>query len=125
MLITYNVDDKVAVNSAEETSRSSPPSLESRPVCVITGATSGLGAAAAHALSRHGFLVVLVGRSSQLLEKTILDIKSKNKNAHLKAFEVDLSSFCSILLFKASLQQWLSDSQMQRRLDTPPKAMIR
>ncbi|GAB2220606.1 hypothetical protein Droror1_Dr00008267 [Drosera rotundifolia] len=28
-------------------------------VCVITGATSGLGAAAAHALSREGFFVVL------------------------------------------------------------------
>ncbi|GKV12373.1 hypothetical protein SLEP1_g23525 [Rubroshorea leprosula] len=30
-----------------------------RPVSVITGATSGLGAAAAHALSREGFYVVL------------------------------------------------------------------
>lgn len=29
-----------------------------RPVCIITGATSGLGAAAAHALSREGFYVV-------------------------------------------------------------------
>ncbi|KAK9929828.1 hypothetical protein M0R45_026906 [Rubus argutus] len=95
-----------------QTYRSSPPSFESRPVCVITGATSGLGAAAAHALSRHGFFVVLVGRSSQLLEQTMMDVKNQNENAHLKAFEVDLSSFRSLLQFKASLQQWLSDSQM-------------
>jgi hypothetical protein len=39
------------------------------PVCVITGATSGLGKATAFALSRKGFYVVLVGRSSHLLSK--------------------------------------------------------
>ncbi|XP_062020177.1 uncharacterized protein LOC133736632 isoform X3 [Rosa rugosa] len=93
-------------------SRSPPPSPPSRPVCIITGATSGLGAAAAHALSARGFFVVLVGRSSRLLEKTMMEIKRKNESAQLKAFEVDLSSFQSILQFKASLQQWLSDSQM-------------
>ncbi|XP_040363641.1 sulfoacetaldehyde reductase isoform X2 [Rosa chinensis] len=93
-------------------SRSPPPSSSSRPVCIITGATSGLGAAAAHALSARGFFVVLVGRSSRLLEKTMMEIKRKNESAQLKAFEVDLSSFQSILQFKASLQQWLSDLQM-------------
>ncbi|KAK9929852.1 hypothetical protein M0R45_026928 [Rubus argutus] len=44
---------------------------------------------------------------------TISDIKSKNENAQLKAFKVDLSSFRSILQFEASLQQWLSDSSIQ------------
>ncbi|GFQ06350.1 dehydrogenase/reductase sdr family member on chromosome x [Phtheirospermum japonicum] len=83
-----------------------------RPVCVITGATSGLGAAAAYALSNEGFYVVLVGRSSKLLSKTISSIKSRNDDACLKAFEADLSSFESILEFKHSLQQWLSDSKM-------------
>ncbi|KAK9929848.1 hypothetical protein M0R45_026924 [Rubus argutus] len=97
---------------AQTYTSSSPPSFEARPVCVITGATSGLGAAAAHALSRHGFFVVLVGRSSQLLERTMMDVKNQNENAHLKAFEVVLSSFCSVLQFKACLQQWLSDSKM-------------
>ncbi|KAL3615165.1 hypothetical protein CASFOL_040826 [Castilleja foliolosa] len=83
-----------------------------RPVCVITGATSGLGAAAAYALSKEGFYVVLVGRSSKLLSKTISSIKSRNGDACLKAFEADLSSFKSILEFKHSLQQWLLDSKM-------------
>jgi dehydrogenase/reductase SDR family protein X len=40
------------------------------------------------------------------------EIKSWNKDAHLKPFEVDISSFQSILNFKGSLQQWLSDSKM-------------
>ncbi|KAI3466794.1 hypothetical protein Pfo_023457 [Paulownia fortunei] len=83
-----------------------------RPVCIITGATSGLGAAAAYALSKEGFFVVLVGRSSELLSKAISDVKSRNHDAWLKAFEVNLSSFKSILEFKDSLQQWLWDSNM-------------
>ncbi|XP_057789819.1 uncharacterized protein LOC131006673 isoform X3 [Salvia miltiorrhiza] len=86
--------------------------LVARPVCIVTGATSGLGAAAAHALSNEGFYVVLVGRSSELLSKAISEIKSRNHDACLKAFEVNLSSFVSILEFKHSLQQWLQDSNM-------------
>ncbi|KAA8519010.1 hypothetical protein F0562_016216 [Nyssa sinensis] len=83
-----------------------------RPVCIITGATSGLGAAAAYALSMEGFYVVLAGRSSHLLSKVMSDIRNRNKDAHVKAFQVDLSSFQSILKFKGSLQQWLLDSDM-------------
>ncbi|KAK1384799.1 Rossmann-fold NAD(P)-binding domain-containing protein [Heracleum sosnowskyi] len=85
-------------------------SAAKKPVCVITGATSGLGAAAAAELARNGFCVVLAGRSSHLLSKTISEIRLQNKAADLKAFHLDLSSFGSILKFKAALQQWLLDS---------------
>ncbi|XP_074345545.1 uncharacterized protein LOC141684459 isoform X1 [Apium graveolens] len=84
--------------------------VDRKPVCVITGATSGLGAAAAADLARDGFYVVLAGRSSHLLSKVISKIRSQNKAADLKAFHLDLSSFGSILKFKAALQQWLLDS---------------
>ncbi|KAJ7959306.1 putative Short-chain dehydrogenase [Quillaja saponaria] len=87
-----------------------PSTTSIRPVCIITGATSGLGAAAAYALSKEGFFVVIVGRSSQLLSETVRKIKDGNENAHVKAFEVDLSSFQSILKFKDSMQKWLLDS---------------
>ncbi|KAI5605980.1 hypothetical protein BDE02_01G389300 [Populus trichocarpa] len=83
-----------------------------KPICVITGATSGIGAAAAYDLSKEGFYVVLVGRSSQLLTKMIEWIHKKNKDACVEAFEVDLSSFQSILKFKDSLEKWLLDSDM-------------
>ncbi|KAL0328946.1 UNVERIFIED_CONTAM: Short-chain dehydrogenase, chloroplastic [Sesamum calycinum] len=83
-----------------------------RPVCIITGATSGLGAAAAYALLEEGFYVVLVGRSSELLSKVISDIKSQNQDACLKGFEVNLASFKSILEFNQSLRQWLRDSNL-------------
>ncbi|XP_062095806.1 uncharacterized protein LOC133801576 [Humulus lupulus] len=95
--------------SSPQTASSSPPF---RPLCIVTGATSGLGASAALALSKEGFFVVLVGRSSQLLAETMREIKARNNHAHLNSFQVDLSSFLSILKFKASLEQWLLNSDM-------------
>ncbi|KAK4386503.1 Short-chain dehydrogenase, chloroplastic [Sesamum angolense] len=83
-----------------------------RPVCIITGATSGLGAAAAYALLVEGFYVVLVEDHLKLLSKVISDIKSQNQDACLKGFEVNLASFKSILEFNQSLQQWLRDSNL-------------
>lgn len=44
--------------------------------------------------------------------QAVSEIKSRNPDACLKAFEVDLSSFKSILEFKHSLEQWLHDSNM-------------
>ncbi|KAL0888678.1 hypothetical protein Bca101_012661 [Brassica carinata] len=83
-----------------------------RPICVITGATSGLGKATAFALARKGFYVVLVGRSSHQLSKTLTEIKKQNEEAQLKAFEVDMSCFQSVLKFRNSLEQWLLESDL-------------
>ncbi|PKI69485.1 hypothetical protein CRG98_010118 [Punica granatum] len=49
--------------------RRSPETSAFRPVCIITGATSGLGAAAARALSKESFTIVLVGRTPDALSK--------------------------------------------------------
>ncbi|KAJ6313921.1 hypothetical protein OIU78_017551 [Salix suchowensis] len=57
-------------------------------------------------------IVYAVGRSSQLLSKMIEWIHKQNKDARVEAFEVDLSSFQSILKFKDSLEKWLLDSDM-------------
>ncbi|CAJ1974372.1 unnamed protein product [Sphenostylis stenocarpa] len=82
------------------------------PVCVVTGATSGLGLATAYELSKEGYVVAIVGRSQQLLSETVRKIKDWNEDAHLKAFQVDLSSIESIVEFKISLRQWLLDSHL-------------
>ncbi|KAK3002033.1 hypothetical protein RJ639_022544 [Escallonia herrerae] len=100
-----------APSSSFSSTRPNSPII-TRPLCIITGATSGLGAAAAYALSREGFHVVLAGRSPHLLSKVISDIRRQNGCAHLKAFQVDLASFESILKFNGSLQQWLLDSNL-------------
>ncbi|XP_073048210.1 uncharacterized protein [Primulina eburnea] len=92
--------------------KSEAATLRGLPICVITGATSGLGAAAAHALSKEGFYVVLVGRSSELLSKVLSAIRSQNNDACLKAFQLDLSSLKSIIKFKSSIQHWLIDSNI-------------
>ncbi|XP_020265263.1 dehydrogenase/reductase SDR family member on chromosome X-like isoform X2 [Asparagus officinalis] len=89
-----------------------PESEIKQPICIVTGATSGLGAAAAQALAAEAYHVVLVGRSSQLLDQTIQEIKQKHKDAKLKAFQVDLASFPSIMKFESSLKQWLSESNL-------------
>ncbi|RYR70656.1 hypothetical protein Ahy_A02g004986 isoform C [Arachis hypogaea] len=47
--------------------RCSPCVVPVRPVAVVTGATSGLGFYTAYELSKEGYVVVLVGRSQQLL----------------------------------------------------------
>ena len=46
------------------------------------------------------------------LWQTLKEIKNKNKDAQLKSFEADMSSFESIFTFKNSLEQWLSDSAL-------------
>ncbi|KAK7317152.1 hypothetical protein RJT34_01136 [Clitoria ternatea] len=92
--------------------RCSPSLTPSRPVCLITGATSGLGLATAYELSKEGYVVVIVGRSQHLLSETIRKIKDWNADAHLKSFQVDLSSVESIIKFKSSLRQWLLDSDL-------------
>ncbi|KAK2390649.1 dehydrogenase/reductase SDR family member on chromosome X [Trifolium repens] len=92
--------------------RSSPSTFPNRPVCVITGATSGIGLSTACKLSKEGYVVVIVGRSEQLLSETIAKIKGWHEDAQLKPFQADLSSIESIIKFKYSLRQWLLDSDL-------------
>ncbi|CAN7141912.1 unnamed protein product [Brassica rapa subsp. narinosa] len=103
---------KSTTSFSSSSSSMNTSSSSQRPICVITGATSGLGKATAFALSRKGFYVLLVGRSSQLLSKTLAEIKKQNEDAQLKAFEVDISSFQSVSKFRNSLEQWLSESEI-------------
>ncbi|GAB2220605.1 hypothetical protein Droror1_Dr00008266 [Drosera rotundifolia] len=57
-------------------------------------------------------MAIAVGRSSELLSNTMLEIREQNENAQLKAFVVDMASFSSITKFKVSLQQWLLENDM-------------
>jgi short-subunit dehydrogenase len=52
---------------------------ELRPVTVITGASSGIGAALAHAFSAHGHEVVLVARREQALNAVAESIAAKGR----------------------------------------------
>jgi NAD(P)-dependent dehydrogenase (short-subunit alcohol dehydrogenase family) len=65
-------------------------------VCVITGATSGLGRESARALSSAGAHVVLAARSSQGLSDTEQWIRSTIDDARLTTAVVDLTSLASV-----------------------------
>jgi NAD(P)-dependent dehydrogenase (short-subunit alcohol dehydrogenase family) len=61
-------------------------------VCLITGATSGIGAVTAEALARQGARVVLVGRSAEKCARTREQIQARTGNPDVETLLADLSS---------------------------------
>jgi retinol dehydrogenase-12 len=65
-------------------------------VCLITGATSGIGLVAARELARQGAQVVLVGRNRAKTESVVAGIQSEIPNASAQYILADLSSQAQI-----------------------------
>src|SRR5262249_499446 len=61
-------------------------------VCLITGATSGIGWEAAKALASEGVTVVLVGRDATGRERAMDRIRASAPNAQLESSVADLSA---------------------------------
>ncbi len=61
-------------------------------VCVVTGATSGIGQVAATELAKRGAHVVIVGRSAQKCTATQAQIRSASAAASVDSLVADLSS---------------------------------
>ncbi|MFU8772252.1 MAG: SDR family oxidoreductase, partial [Anaerolineales bacterium] len=61
-------------------------------ICLVTGATSGIGLATANGLAELGACVVLVGRSAEKLERVSSQIKQETGNQHISGMLADLSS---------------------------------
>ena len=61
-------------------------------ICMVTGATSGIGEATAFALAKQGADVVVVGRNPRKGADTVSKIKSKTGNSSVKFMLADLSS---------------------------------
>ncbi len=59
--------------------------------CLITGATSGIGKAAALALSKKGWRVILVGRNKEKIARAGDEIKRKSRNKDVSFYVCDLS----------------------------------
>jgi retinol dehydrogenase 14 len=64
----------------------------SEKVCLITGATSGIGKATAMELAKMGASVVMVGRDQGRGEAALAEIKEKSANASVDLMLADLSS---------------------------------
>ena len=72
--------------------------------CLITGATSGIGRAAAIALGRKGYSLILTGRSAARGRKVIDTVKNKFHNPDVRFFPADISSFKEVLSLTEKLK---------------------
>jgi NAD(P)-dependent dehydrogenase (short-subunit alcohol dehydrogenase family) len=72
----------------EATERISPMS---RKTALITGATDGIGKAAAAKLLSEGWEVVIVGRNSRKCDATVKELKEKTKSERITSLTADLS----------------------------------
>jgi NADP-dependent 3-hydroxy acid dehydrogenase YdfG len=67
-----------------------------RGVAVVTGASSGIGAATARALIDEGFFVVLGARRTELLAELVASIGDRARYAHLDVTDpYSVAAFCS------------------------------
>jgi NAD(P)-dependent dehydrogenase (short-subunit alcohol dehydrogenase family) len=62
-----------------------------RQICLITGATSGIGKAAAFALAKKNYELIFIGRNEEKAKKVCYEIKKKTGNDSVKYFVCDLS----------------------------------
>jgi len=74
-------------------------SSHSKPACIVTGASSGIGRATASALALRGFHVILAGRSLERLEVVRGEIEAGSSSSSCQALELELCSVPSILRF--------------------------
>jgi len=61
-------------------------------ICLITGATSGIGKSAAFKLADLGASLILLSRNEEKGEKICKQIRKRNNNAQVKFYKVDISS---------------------------------
>ena len=65
-----------------------------RPVCVVTGASAGIGAATVVEIARRGYDVALTGRSSERLEQVAQ--RCREAGATARTYAVDVSSLSEV-----------------------------
>ena len=70
-------------------------------IALVTGAGTGVGRAIAIMLAKHGFVVVLVGRTLETLKVVVQEIKQHNNHAEVFAIKCDVSISGSVdILFE-------------------------
>jgi NAD(P)-dependent dehydrogenase (short-subunit alcohol dehydrogenase family) len=74
-------------------------------VCVVTGATSGIGEVTARELTRLGGSVVVVGRSADRCEATLARIRAIVPTGQVRSIQADLSQMAEVRRLAQTLQQ--------------------
>lgn len=70
--------------------------VTTRPIFLITGATNGIGKAAARAIAAQGGQVVIVGRDRQKTEATVAELRQAAGHPHIDYLLADLSSLAEV-----------------------------
>src|SRR5690349_15126045 len=66
--------------------------MQAAKLCLITGATDGIGKATALGLARKGATVVITGRNPSKARTTVAELKAASGNPNLDFLIADLSS---------------------------------
>jgi NAD(P)-dependent dehydrogenase (short-subunit alcohol dehydrogenase family) len=74
-------------------------------VCLVTGATSGIGRAAADALAQHGATVVLLSRNAAKCAQVAAEMQSATANRDIGFIAADLSSLAAVRAAAAEFRQ--------------------
>jgi len=61
-------------------------------ICLVTGATNGIGKATAHALAQMGATVVIVGRNAPKTAQLVKELSAASGNSNVDSLLADLSS---------------------------------
>ena len=77
-------------------------------ICMVTGATSGIGKVTAQALAAKGATVIVVARSQSRGEETVNEIKAKTGNQSVILMVADLSSQASVRQLAQNFKQHYS-----------------
>lgn len=75
---------------------------------LITGSTDGIGKLAAIKLAKEGCQILVHGRNSEKVQKTVAEIKALSNNQKISGFVADLSDFSSIQKMTTELTQAFS-----------------
>lgn len=65
-------------------------------VCLVSGATQGIGKAGAQMLAEQGATTIIVGRSAEKCRAVAEEIRTKSGNAEVEAMVADLTSLAAI-----------------------------
>ena len=76
-----------------------------RPICLITGATSGIGKAAALALAKKDFELILIGRNEEKTVRVCEEVKRISRNGIVGGYVCDLSVLRDVRVLTAGIKE--------------------